>query len=342
MRGRALTALLVFAAGLVATLLAELAVRKFVAPPPFADFILAYPGDVPKFQLDRELGYFPRVGDMKTQTGYAYDLHGINVDQSLRLDTGKPRILFLGDSVVRQAKILRALDAAYAGNHWQFLNSGVEGYNIPQEVAYFRRFSSIENPDRILLTIHNNDLTYFPMTYMSGDEEFFWYFPGEFPLRIYRRLYRASFLYRHFATWQYLQLQHKVQTEHALPARTRAALAELRDWAKEHHVRLQALVLPILQPMEKWTLEEKDSRRDALAITKELGIETYDLLPPLEQALRTGKRLTVGLDEDTWHPNDLMAGYFARYLKEQGLFADLPLDSVAVSAPVSEKARKKR
>ncbi len=64
------------------------------------------------------------------------------------------------------------------------------------------------------------------------------------------------------------------------------------------------------------------SRELSLEIFKELGVPVFDLIEPLEAALRKGLQVHES-PGDIWHPNDETSRRFARHLVRSGYLASV-------------------
>src|SRR5262249_46032305 len=136
---------------------------------------------------DLELGHVPVLD------GRLYDQHGIARGERYGAGgEGARRILFLGDSVTRRGRILRAI-AAQAPD-CVCLNAGVEAWNPVQEVEFYFRSNRAVEPEEVVLTLHNNDFSVTPVA-LDTEAGFTVCMPGVLA-SFDPELYRRSFLYR--------------------------------------------------------------------------------------------------------------------------------------------------
>jgi len=262
------------------------------------------------FRLDAELGYVPIFdtgpydADGFLRHGHAYELE----------DKGeRERILFLGDSVTRRARIVRALRREYGDEKYEYWNAGVTAYNTVQEVGYYERYARKSNPDHIVLTFHLNDFYHSPISFVDPEGRVQVVSPYEHLSGLQAWLFEYSHAYRFYLG--------RTTDKWDLEASSRdilAALERLKSLAEAEGARLSVLVLPNLQPLEDWhPLWQKRYDR-ALAIMEELDLRHFTLLEPLQQALADG----VDPEEtprDTEHPSAAVAAYFGRFLKARKL-----------------------
>ena len=266
--------------------------------------------DVFSYVEDAELGYRPLLGNGD------YSRHGTLANRhSLEKPPGVTRLLFLGDSVAREARLQQALAEGCEGAPIEIWTAAVEGYNTVQEVAYYLRYSRPLRPDHLTLLFHNNDFLATPVVYPDADGKLVVSIGQSSLSRLDRALLAASNLYRHFFKRRLQSLTRRDPVTTA--AATRAALVELERALERDGTELTVVLLPILRPYDEWSRREKRHRALALAMFDELGLDYYDLLEPSETALEAGVR--VG-DEpgDTWHPSRRAAQRFVRYLLRRG------------------------
>ncbi len=273
--------------------------------------------EVYAYVSDPELGYRPVLGNRH------YSEHGtLPNDYSLEKPPGVTRLLFLGDSVARQVFLQTALLRACKSAPIEIWTAAVEGYNTVQEVAYYLRYSRAVRPDHLTLLFHNNDFLATPVVF-TDPQGGLTISIGEAPLsRLDQTLLATSNLYRHFFKRRLRSLVRRDPVTTA--AETRAALIELRRALERDGAALTVVLLPILEPFERWTPRERRHRELALQILEELELDHYDLLVPLQAALADGIRVeeTPG---DSWHPSRRASRRFLRYLLKRG-YLDAAVD----------------
>lgn len=250
---------------------------------------------------DPECGYLPVVGRGD------YGPNGcLANDYDLDNKSGR-RVLFIGDSVTRRARIVKPLTELYAGKEYEFWNAGVESFNTKQEVVFYRRYNQKIKPDHVVLTFHNNDFRVTPLVMReAGQIRIF-----EPTMHMNQWLFARSHLYR----WAWPKLEDK--EERAL--QVRQSLEELKELTAD--IRLSVVLHPMLKPLEDWDDKEKRSRELSLKYFDELGLTYYDLLPVLEQAI-ADKTDLLEQAGDFLHPGDALGQRFAHYLFEQGLLEE--------------------
>jgi hypothetical protein len=245
---------------------------------------------------DTQLGFRPVVDNG------LYDEYGILSSGSIFTNEAYyTKILFLGDSVTARARLLRALYVASRNNSFAFLNGGVEGYNIQQEVDFFFRYQQSVQPHRIVHTIHVNDLQSTPIAFRDEDGKLHVYALNTSRQIISPTLYKFSHLYRLAvaSTFPRRGLQE-------LATDARLSLARMVQYAKENSTPYYIVIFPILSAYRNWSEHEKTSHMLLLQMCKELEIDLVDLLPVLDEMLSEGLDPKESI-EDNWHPNDLFA-----------------------------------
>ncbi len=262
------------------------------------------------FTIDPRMGYRPRLG-----TNEYGELGTLPNDYPHEKRPGVPRLLFIGDSVTHQRSIERALRRRCGEDGVEYWNAGVQGFNTLQEVTWYLDWNRGVRPDHVILTFHNNDFIVTPVAFQNDAGEFTVVLPRRQLLRWSPWLLDRSRLYRLYLNWSLSRgPAHDPDTA---AADTRAALARLRDAVAEDGARLSVLLLPILAPPADWSAEERRSRELSLEIFRDLGLEWFDLLPPLQAALDDG--VPVRLDRgDSWHPSREAAERFADHLIREG------------------------
>ncbi len=266
-----------------------------------------------RFRIDEELGFCPLMGPDRL-----YDEFGTRHRYSVDRRPGVERLLFVGDSVTAQGKIVGGLAALYGDETREYWNAGVTGYNLVQELAFYRRFNRAIEPDHIVLTFHNNDFGTTPVATVDEDGHLAVFSPRGSGVTINAWLYERLFLYR-FLVGRMMRSGGERET---LVAETRNALQGFQRVAEEEGAELSVLLFPILKPFDEWWPEEKQSREDALRMLEELEIRYFDLLPPFRVSLEGGADLTDLQKEpgDTWHPSAMAGAMFAQHLRERALF----------------------
>jgi hypothetical protein len=106
------------------------------------------------FVVDPAMGFRPVLGND------AFNTFGTVVNSyPLEIRPQVERLLFLGDSVTRRAKIIKSLRALYGKDRYEDWNAGVESFNTVQELAFYKAYNRHIRPDHVILFFHNAALT---------------------------------------------------------------------------------------------------------------------------------------------------------------------------------------
>ncbi len=268
-------------------------------------------------QADATLGHAPVLGG--TQFDALGLLPGFRTATGTRERVpGVERILFLGDSVTARARIIAALRALRPRQLVEYLNAGVEGWSVVQEVEYYFRQHRALPTDHVVVTLHNNDLTY-TRTALYDDGAFTLCRPDN-TVRLVPWLYRVSWIYRLLVNAR-IRDRWTPADYVALAEPTAAALRRLRDDLVARGVRLTVVVFPILADRKTWNGHELESRRLCLEMLRELRIDTVDLTAGVEDAVRAGIPIREGPD-DPWHPGPLGGVRLAQEILASGFLGD--------------------
>lgn len=229
---------------------------------------------------------------------------------------GVVRLLFVGDSVTARGHIVRALQRRHGNDGYQYWNAGVECYNTVQEVAWYFRHNHRTAPDHVVLTLHPNDFT--PSLVALYDEQgrLAMYSTTASVTQLQPWLFRNSELYRRwFLSRVSGAMARSWSTE---VAAVRDALRKLRDRLAADGVRFSVLLLPTLALPTTWPAPARRAHEAAVAVTSELRIRAFDLLPALERAVADGVKIQES-PGDSWHPSPEVADRFAAALAAEGL-----------------------
>jgi len=299
---------LLFGGALVGVVAGETALR-ILKPPAASGGIqqTRFPvGQLTDYTPDDECGYLPKIN------GAEYGAQGcIFNDYKLEKTPGKTRVLFMGDSVTHRGRIIQPLRRLYGEKAYEYWNAGVESFNTAQEVVLYRRYNHLIKPDLVVLTFHNNDFMQTPLVYREN---------GKLQLltplhdrnHINTWLFEYSWIYRCYVgrTWK------ADQEEKAVSVRNN--LQELQRLIAADGGRLKVVLLPLMKPLKDYDQGENWSRSHALAIVKELNLDSIDLAPALEEILPE-KRQVEETTGDYWHPSQWAADHFAKVLYAQNL-----------------------
>jgi hypothetical protein len=309
-RRRRLVALTTLAASSLAAtaLLAEFAVRaampagRLLSPDAIDLFAERAAREATMIRPDDELGHAPVPG------GEWYDEHGV-LRLSPRADGDGPEstFLFLGDSVTRRGSLIKPLAELWNGGKATFWNAGVESWNPTQEVAgYFRSQRSLK-PQRIVLTLHNNDLTESTVACLKNGVLTLCN-PGSF-VPVDPAWYRRSILYEllvHFRHTDRLRPEHYTFREREVEA----ALARLRDDAASDGALFSIVLLPIFAAPDAQQPHERRAREQELAMLERLRVPFVDLQPVCDEIANAGLDVRV-TPTDPYHPDDACGAMLA-------------------------------
>ncbi|MEM7310724.1 MAG: hypothetical protein AAF682_28885 [Planctomycetota bacterium] len=263
-----------------------------------------------RFTIDPDFGFRPLFG------GRDYDERGfLHNAYPLQKTPGVERVLFLGDSVTRRGRIVAAIRERYGEANREYWNAGVESFSLVQSVRYFLRYAQACDPDHVVFTFHYNDFQTTPVTFLDEDDEVVLYAPTRPRQDVNAWLYKRSSLYR-----RVLKTLDSRAGNEAIVAEMSAALGELRAWTDASGARLSVLLFPYLAPREQGLAVHDTWREQTLALCREHGLRTFDLLPTVAETLAAG----VAVEErpgDTEHPSDALAEAFAVFLEREGLLA---------------------
>lgn len=265
-----------------------------------------HPAGDGSFEQDQVLGFRPALD------GRLYDANGILRDRStVSKADGAYKLLFIGDSVTAYGHIVNGLANLLGSETTSFLNGGVAGYNIQQEIEFFLRYQKAVKPDAIIHQFHINDFHASRLLLRGRDGTVRIYSPRLKPVDVNQTLYRYSQLYR-FLLANFLTRYSKEEL------RTEAfqSLQKMRDYAQANGIAYHLLLFPILEPYASWKTYDKDTRDDLLRIARELEVEMVDLLPVSE------RMIAEGIDPqsrpgDTWHPSERMGEEAAKYIVQK-------------------------
>lgn len=266
--------------------------------------------DIPRvFTPDPDLGFRPICGE----TGYynAYGTQQNNYD--IRKRSGVTRLLFIGDSVTAQGRVIGALKSLYGDKKFEYWNAGVESYSTVQEVGFYRKFNRPIQPDHVILTMVVNDMETTPLAFMS-EGKLVMVAPNLPRSHVNPWLFRYSYIYRQFVS--YRVSCNSREFERGIRDELIGSLASLRDELQSGRVKFTVLVLPLLAPPETYP-EIAAKHRNFLRIVSGLNIRHFNLAAPVAAAIAA-----LGQPDDKIHPTAGMARYLAGYLKDEGLFEE--------------------
>lgn len=245
---------------------------------------------------DEAIGFRPKLN-----VDGGYDKDGLLRRSHAGQSDIRRRILFLGDSVTARGRIVRAIEKDLHDPATEFLNGGVEAFNLTQEVNFFLRFQSALKVDRIIHQVHGNDLRATPVAFRDETGTLNVYLLNSSRQYVNQWLFQHSFLYRIG-----LAIFVSQTTESDTLQEARNNFARMAAFAAERGIKYDVVLFPILLSQEALY---RDDRRDWLALEKacrEVVQHCVSLLPVLDQMLSQGQPVEeiVG---DAWHPNDAFA-----------------------------------
>jgi len=258
------------------------------------------------YTVDPDMGFRPILGSGRyTETGTLPNRY------ALEKRPGVTRLLFVGDSVTAQGRIVEHLRRLYGEGAYEYWNAGVHSFNTVQEVKYYARYNAVIRPDHVILTFHNNDFEETPVAFLDEGGRLVVYSPAVALAGGKRWLFRHSQLYRFLLGWS-VRLR---PGEGPGVAETRRALAALQAMLARQGARLSVVLLPILKPLPGWSDGERASHARSRGIFEQLGLRYFDLTPALGAALAA----TPEDHRDSWHPAEGAALQFAEYLRDNRL-----------------------
>jgi hypothetical protein len=289
-------------------LLAEFTVRavmpegRLLSPTAVEIFAERAAREATMIRADDELGHAPVLG------GPWYDERGA-LRTSPRIDGegAETQFVFLGDSVTRRGSLVNPLAAMWDGGKATFWNAGVESWNPVQEVAGWFRSQRAIAPQRVVLTLHNNDLTESTVACLR-DGKLTLCNPGSF-VPIDPVAYRRSILYELFVHFRHVD---RLRPEHYTfrEREVEGALQRLRDDVAQCGAELSIVLLPIFAKSNAWQEHERRARERELAMLASLRIPFVDLQPVCDEITSAGIPVRV-VETDPYHPDDACGAMLA-------------------------------
>lgn len=260
----------------------------------------------PVYELDDEIGFRPLA------PGPLYDERGVAPNPYA---TAKPadhaRVLFLGDSVTRRARIALALAAQVPSRRVEWWNAGVEAYDTRQEVAWYERRLRPLAADLVVLTVHPNDLDGTAVLFEDPHRGLVLQDPGARGTRqLCAALYRFSRLYRHWVA-----RTTPTAAPVGQPQRMREALRDLDAMTRADGAALFVFAMPWAKAPGQWGGWERARYETVCSVVAELGVPWCDGTAALAAASSAGEVL----DEqpgDSHHPSDALARHYAASILE--------------------------
>lgn len=86
-----------------------------------------------------------------------------------------------------------------------------------------------------------------------------------------------------------------------------------------NNIPFTLVILPYLQPYEKWQPYEVENRTSIIDILKKLKIRHFDLFDVMNEAIENGMNVQES-EGDSWHPSKEVSTLFAKHLYEKHIF----------------------
>ncbi len=238
------------------------------------------------------------------------------------------RVLVLGDSVAfgdgvrsedtfeKQMEGLWSLEA----KNVEVLNAGVRGYNTASELALFKEVGLRYSPSLVIVAYVLNDAEptskqmglidkkySFLMTLKDYAKEHFYLYS------LFRRCFEIA---RHEASPKTFieTYEDQFHPDHPGWKESYASLEAIHRLANENNIRLLLAVFPRLEGLRAGEVYPAQSiQNQVLEAGRELGIDTFDLLPALKGQDEALLKIEA---RDTFHPNRQGHLLIARALKK--------------------------
>lgn len=266
--------------------------------------------EIPRvFTPDPDLGFRPTCGESSYYNAYGTQQNSYDIKKR----PGVTRLLFIGDSVTAQGRVIGALKSLYGEEKFEYWNAGVESYSTVQEVGFYRKFNRPIKPDHVILTMVVNDMETTPLAFMS-EGKLVMVAPNLPRSHVNPWLFRYSYIYRQFIS--YRVSCNSREFERGIRNELIDSLASLRDELRSDNVKFTVLVLPLLAPPGSYP-EIAAKHRNFLRIVSGLNIRHFNLADPVAAAVDA-----LGQPDDKIHPTAGIARYLAEYLKEKGLLEE--------------------
>jgi lysophospholipase L1-like esterase len=208
-------------------------------------------------------------------------------------------IAVLGDSLVQDRALGRALQARLAGTAARVWYAGIGGYNTLQEAYYLEHFVGLD-PNVIVLEFCLNDFNR-SMVVVGGADDGKLVAPDFEPIgAVNPWLFDHSALYRLGQSALIARRtggQYSPEGVRANRDNVRRGLARIQRQAQAKGAALRVILYPHLEEPQPW---EREARVQALAIFAELGIASTDVT---DEFARRGWMALRRTPEDPVHPS---------------------------------------
>ena len=297
-------ALLLVATTIVGVLAMELGLRV-LHPISFMHVETQEADEVGGIVPDRDLGWRPALGTNE------YDASGILLSRSIYPKVkGAPKVLLIGDSVTARGQIVSGL-ANLMPPETAFLNAGIEGYNIEQEIEFFFRYQTSLNPDVIIHQMHINDLHASRYLKRERGGKLRLYSPRVSETNVNPTLYRYSQIYRFVVT-----NFGSRYTKDELKTAAANSLHRMRGYTRQNGIRYHLVLFPMLEPLASWSAYDRETRDYILRVGEELELDVVDLQPVSERLIAAGVDPKQDA-KDILHPSHPMGEAAAKYIVER-------------------------
>ena len=264
------------------------------------------------FIIDPDFGFRPVLGNN------IYNEYGTLINRySIKKSPSVTRLLFIGDSVTMQGKIIEALRRLYGEKTFEYWNAGVGSFNTVQEVGFYNKYNYSIKPDHVILTFHMNDFETTPIVFADVKNKLVAYAPDIPQKFVNRHLFKYSYVYRLFLG-TVINMELKQKSIEQIENEVKQSLLSLKETLSKDGIRFTVIFHPYLLPYEKWPSFEKGIRDRTIQMFKTLGIRYFDMTEVLYKAERDNINMIMSSGE-YFHPSDEMAQYFAKYLYDNNL-----------------------
>lgn len=254
---------------------------------------------------DEAIGFRPMLN---TQGGY--DEHGLLRRSHTGEANVRRRILFLGDSVTARGRIVNAIEKDLHDPATEFLNGGVEAFNLTQEVDFFLRFQSTVKVDRIIHQVHGNDLRATPIAFRDENGALNVYLLNSPKQHVNPWLFQNSYLYR-----VGLAVFLSRTTEADTLQEARDNFARMAAFSAERGIEYDVVLFPILLSRDALWQDDWRDWKILESACQDIVRNCVSLLPVLDRMLAEGQPVEE-VSGDSWHPNDAFAAAAAWVIVE--------------------------
>lgn len=267
------------------------------------------------------MGYEPIPG-----RGEYNKLGVLHNNYPLKKQVGVYRIIFLGDSVTHRRAYVDALDrrlaSAIPDRRFELWNAAVEGYNAVQSIRWFQRSGVHYDADLCILGFHLNDFTSTRVSYQDGDHlVVFTPESSVYQTGLYQEwLFTHSALYRYLLRASYGFLSRNYNLQQKIFDETLESLSRLRNISAQHSIKLIVVIFPYIQPMNKYSQEQRMNYEGLKKFLKQEQIDYLDTWPIFERVGLENVRDKRKDSLTSTRPNHLHPNRFGHELVGEALF----------------------